>query len=115
MVKQIDDNALKKGEYLALAIHRNNPEAIEHKYNIKFTEDCDDLDYVKYALFFAKDDLTNKEDYFMFQRHLNSPELGTEIWVLNRDNDIIRRIQKYLLELGMEVNISWWCDKSLLI
>lgn len=91
MVKQINEVDLKKGDYLALAIYNNTPEEIEDKYKIKFTEDFDDLDYVKYALFFAKDNLTNKEDYFMLQRHLNSPELG------------------------MEVNISWWCDKSLLL
>ncbi|QDK29110.1 hypothetical protein FHG68_20905 (plasmid) [Leptospira weilii] len=114
MVKQINEVDLKKGDYLALAIYNNTPEEIENKYKIKFTEDYDDLDYVKYALFFAKDNLTNKEDYFMLQRHLNSPEPGTPIYVLNRDFAIIDRIQKYLLELGMEVNISWWCDKSLL-
>ncbi|XDD49568.1 hypothetical protein AB3N59_14345 [Leptospira sp. WS92.C1] len=114
MVKQINEVDLKKGEYLALAIYDDSPEEIEKKYKIKFTEDFDDLDYVKYALFFAKDNLTNKEDYFMLQRHLNSPESGAEIWVLNNDQNIIYRIQNYLLELGMEINISWWCDRSFL-
>ncbi|ULH27450.1 hypothetical protein [Leptospira weilii] len=114
MVKQINEVDLKKGDYLALAIYNNTPEEIEKKYKIKFTEDFDDLDYVKYALFFAMDNSTNKEDYFMLQRHLNSPESGTPVYVLNRDSAIIDRIQNYLLELGMEVNISWWCDQSLL-
>ncbi|MDI7219526.1 hypothetical protein QMN07_18755 [Leptospira santarosai] len=115
MVKQINEINFKKGDYLALAVYASSPQELEERYKIKFIEDFDDLDYLKCAFFYAKDNLTNVEDYFMFQRHLNSPEKGTVIYVLNRDVNIINRIKKYLIELNMDINISWWCDKSLLI
>lgn len=104
--KQIDWDEWKKGNYIPIAALSISPEELEKRYNIKFFEDYDDLDYFKAALI-----KINNNKYYSFLHYKGEPDNNTNILIKKEICDRKKEVIDLLNILGIDVSLLSWVEE----